>query len=106
TRHDVLKRLRERLAAEKKLLDELGRCVETSRSAALAFLGTLDELDSYQLEIDLRVQDKTLAQDAVPDPLGAAQTGKQRKQVQSRQADLAGKTDTVRTAQQQTAKPL
>ena len=106
TRRDVLKRLRERLAAEKKLLDELARCVETSRSAALAFLGTLDELDSYQLEIDLRVQDKTLAQDTNPGLLNTAQTGKQRTQIQTQQADLARKTDTVRTALEQIAQRL
>lgn len=105
-RRDLLNRLRERLAAEKKGLDELARCIETSRSAALAFLGTLDELDSYQLEIDLRVQDKTLAQDAVPELLSTNQTGKQRKQIQAQQADLASKTDSVRTALEQITKRL
>jgi hypothetical protein len=105
-RRDALKRLRERLAVEKKLLDTLARCVETSRSAALAFLGTLDELQSYQLEIDLRVQDKTLAQDTVAEVLSPAQTTKQRKHVQTQQTELASKTDTVRTALEQIAKRL
>jgi hypothetical protein len=105
-RRDALKALRERLAAEKKLLDELARCVETSRSAALAFLGTLDELAAYQLEIDLRVQDKTLAQDAVAGQLSPDQTDKQRQQIQAQQADLARKTDTVRTALKQLTERL
>jgi small-conductance mechanosensitive channel len=105
-RRDALKRLRDRLAAEKKLLDEQARCVEASRSAALAFLGTLDELAAYQLEMYLRIQDGTLAEDAVGERLGTESTTKQRKQIQAQQADLAGKTDAVRAALEQAAKRL
>src|SRR5262245_32919308 len=75
-RRDALKRLHQRLSAEKKLLDELARCVEASRSAALAFLGTLDELESYQQEIDLRVKDNTLKQEAIPAALSGMEIGK------------------------------
>jgi small-conductance mechanosensitive channel len=104
-RRDALKRLQERLAAEKKLLDDLGRCVETSRSAAQAFLGTLDQLEAYQLEINLREQDKSLDRDKIPAAL-ASGTDKQRKQIQTLQSELADKTDTVRTAVEEVGKRL
>src|SRR5262249_39691307 len=42
----------------------------------------------------------------VPEQIGKAQTRKQRKQVQTQQTELAGKTDTVRTALEQIAKRL
>jgi hypothetical protein len=105
-RRDALKQLHEQLGVEKKLLDDLARSVEASRSAALAFLGTLDELEAYQLEMDLRVQDKTLGKDAVPAALAVEQTEAHRKQIQARQAELTGKADTARAALGQIAKRL
>ena len=50
----------------------MARSIEASRAAAQALLGALDEAGAYQLEIELRVRDKTLDQGPVPGPLAAS----------------------------------
>ncbi len=105
-RLEAFKKRLEAITAEKTLGERLVGSVDASSSAAQAFVNLLDDLETFALEVRLRVQDRTLPADAVPASLEKDSLSQQRRELTTEQEQWRQKKETAQKELQATGQRL
>lgn len=95
SRVDAFNNLLERVQAEKTLIDKLIRRSEAATSAANIFIGAIDGLKLFLLEIRWRTKDGTLTPDKIPDLLDMEKLKARKQKIIAKQNELGRKTESA-----------
>jgi len=93
TRLDAVSRRLELIQAEKDLSDRHITVAESAKSAAASFVDAMNRLDLFLFEIGLRIKDRSLTSDKVPDLLSAGNLTQQKQIIAVQQNALKQKSD-------------
>ncbi|MDM8536534.1 mechanosensitive ion channel [Desulfobacterales bacterium HSG17] len=93
-RVDALKQKLELIQTEKALADEYIRQTDNALSAVQSLINTIEGLSLHLLEIRLRIEDKTLAHDKIPEALNERKLNTLTRELTIQQKGLRNKAET------------